>query len=104
KGENWDAQRAPLVWEERGEAGRELFAHFQTLIRLRRQHPALWSPVVTRLAVDDEAGLYACTRSGGGEELVVVTTRTPGPVRTVLAGVSGRYRDLITGTQLQAGG
>ncbi|WP_304172613.1 glycoside hydrolase family 13 protein [Limnochorda pilosa] len=104
KGENWDAQRAPLVWEEWGEAGRELFAHFQTLIRLRRQHPALWSPVVTRLAVDDEAGLYACTRSGGGEELVVVTTRTPGPVRTVLAGVSGRYRDLITGTQLQAGG
>lgn len=104
KGENWDAQRAPMPWEEElGEAGQALLPHFRTLIRLRRNHPALWSPVITRLALDDDQGLYACARADQGEEMVVVTTRKAAPVQAVLAGIQGSYRDLLRGGVLQAG-
>jgi len=103
KGENWDAQRAPFPWhEEPGELGEALLKHFRTLIRLRRSHPALWSPVVTRLALEDEQGLYACARAGQGEEIVVVTTRKVGLVHAVLPGIRGRYRDLLRGEILEA--
>ncbi|BAS26003.1 glycoside hydrolase family 13 protein [Limnochorda pilosa] len=105
KGEDWDAQRAPMPWDEGAvRAGAEIFDHLRKLVRLRRQHPALVGPVVTRLALDDAQGLYACARGGGGEEVVAVTTREARRVHVVLAGLTGRFRDLVRDESLHAGG
>lgn len=104
KGENWDAQRAPVPWEREGSSlVQELSGHFRALIRLRRAHPALWGTVVTRLALDETRGVYACSRTGAGEQIVAVTTREVGKVPVLLAGLTGTFRDLLRGGELHAG-
>ena len=101
--DGWDAQRGTVDWTHI--LVPSLFERYESLIRIRRDHPALTSAGVTSLLTDDAKGVWVYERSSGGEQLLVATTNSDGPVEVTLPGVkSGAvYRDLGTGAPLTAG-
>jgi glycosidase len=83
------AQPDPVAFDH------ELFAHYQTLIRIRRGTPALLDGDFTTLLVDEAPQIYAFRRQGGGQTAVVVLNRGDTQAVVRLQGVEGVWADLL---------
>ncbi|MCL4516296.1 MAG: alpha-amylase family glycosyl hydrolase [Firmicutes bacterium] len=102
KGDNWDAQRAPIQWDKPADEG--LFKHYQKLIAIRKNEPGLWGADFTTLLTDDERGVYAFQRGSGAETIVVVVNNgneaaEPALLLEGVAGTDGLapWKDLLGG-------
>ncbi len=70
--ESYASVRPDLKDEDENRFDRELFAHYQKLIKIRREHPAVRrGTFVTRLT-DDEGEVYAFARRFEKDEIVVI--------------------------------
>ncbi|HHV55372.1 MAG TPA: glycoside hydrolase family 13 protein [Firmicutes bacterium] len=102
KRDNWDAQRAPVNWQERNE---ELFQWYKRLIQIRRTHPALRGSRLTFVLADDHTGVLAFRRpdprdlENPASGLFTATTARDEPTRSFLPlpEVPGGYLDLLSG-------
>lgn len=107
KRDNWDAQRAPVNWQQKDE---DLFRWYQQLIRLRRTHPALRGARLQLLVADDNSGIFAYRRpdplapqdTKGG--VVVATTARDERTTTYLPlpEVPGGWVDLLSGRRFRS--
>lgn len=102
KRDNWDAQRAPVDWQQKDE---DLARWYQRLIRLRRTHPALRGARLQLLLADDNTGVFAYQRPDPADPknplggLVVATTARDEHTISFLPlpEVRGGYVDLLSG-------
>src|SRR5690606_21083861 len=65
-----EESRAPMRWGD--EQDQELHSYYQWLIRLRREHPALWRGRRDTVHLDAGAGTLAYTRIDERERLLVI--------------------------------
>jgi 1,4-alpha-glucan branching enzyme len=112
-GQEWGEQTEkqsghnPLHWEALdGDAGLGLKSHYQTLIRIRRDHPALRS---ANYAIDhcsaETKTLVFHRWNDAGDEVVVGLNFAPAEQQIpVLLPSAGRWRDLLSGDELDAEG
>ncbi len=86
------ARPDPVVFDH------DLFRHYQALIRLRRQTPALQLGDYRPLLMDEARHLYAFERSLAGQRIVVILNNQPEaqPVTLTLAG-SPAWVDVLDG-------
>jgi len=116
-GANDPCCRKPMVWEDltcADEAcnpdgtrrsppdsvafNRDLFAHYQKVIRLRREHEALQLGDYAHLPVDGGKRIFAFKRTWKGESLVVLlNTSDREEIAALRLSPGGSYRDLLNG-------
>lgn len=101
--DHWDAQRATVDWG-RAEVP-ALLSRYEALIRIRHDHPALWSAGVTSLLIDDAKGVWVYERRAKGEVILVATTNAAGPAEVTLPSMGDglHFRDLLSGQTVAAG-
>lgn len=75
----------------------DLYLHYKKLIGIRNSHQAIKTGDYKTLLADDRTGLFAFSRSGGGEYIVVVinNSRTEQPF-AVKVEKQGQYVDLLS--------
>jgi cyclomaltodextrinase / maltogenic alpha-amylase / neopullulanase len=84
-----DATPQPVAFDT------SLFNMYRTLIRLRREHPALVTGAMSTLVLDDVAGLYAFSRTAGADRIIIVVNGGSEPMPCALA-----HLDLPDGIRL----
>jgi cyclomaltodextrinase len=62
----------------------DLFAHYKTMIALRKTHPALLHGTYTTVMTDDVRDLFAFLRSDGNEHILIVINNSPAAQTVVL--------------------
>lgn len=82
-----------------------VFNQYCHLIRVRRQQPALHPNAELEVFHPDQPFLLAFKRSGGGQELYVLSNVRPDPLEVALAdlGIAENLTDILGGQQLENG-
>lgn len=95
-------EKLPVFWAI-GERRPEFHKTYETLIRLRAQHPALRRGELKWLANDEEASVVSFVRSDAAEEIVAVVnlSNRPCKVRVSLDSSKG-FVDLVSGAKASA--
>lgn len=113
--------RKPMVWEDmdydpevfnadstlrktpdKVEFNKDLFGHYQTLIKIRKDHKALSLGDFKTLLVDDKQSVYAFSRTYEGKTVVVVLNNSEKNA-TVNLKLKGAWKDAITNKAFTAG-
>ncbi|MBE3574308.1 MAG: alpha amylase N-terminal ig-like domain-containing protein [Firmicutes bacterium] len=100
KGDNWDAQRAPIQWDQKDEG---VFAYYQRLIALRKATPALWGADFTTLWLDDQGQTYAYQRGLGKDGVIVALNNGAETARiavTPVGALAQALRAAVASTQV----
>lgn len=85
------------------EIRRDLLAHYQKMIALRRAHPALLRGDYRTLLADDTRDLFVFERTLGDERVLVIFNNADQPTTHLVSNLEdGAYRDEISGTVHQA--
>lgn len=63
--------RRGMLWDP-DRQDRELFGYYQTLIRIRHDHPALTEGTVVEQYADDDTGLIYIERTLNGQHVILV--------------------------------
>jgi alpha-amylase len=114
-GGDWPDNRSDMPWGDRnilpgsGQPRDEtLRADYAKLIKLRREHPALWRGLHTGLNTEGDALVYAMDDAESQDSVIVAINRGPNaiPVRVPLPGQwSGKKpRDVWSGTAVESKG
>lgn len=85
--------RRGMLWDENRQ-NQDLFRHYQTLIRIRHQYPALTEGTLTEQSAEDEVGLITMERRLDGQVITLVFHVKKGTVN--LPALAGR-KNLLTG-------
>lgn len=97
-------EKLPVFWAI-GERRPEFHKTYETLIRLRKQHPALRKGELKWLANDDEASVVSFSRSDATEEIVALVNLSNRPCKVhVTLGSNQGFVDLVNGTKADKDG
>lgn len=113
--------RKPMVWEDmvydpevfnadstlrknpdKVEFNKDLFGHYQTLIKIRKDNPALSLGDFKTVLIDDKQSVYAFSRTYEGKTVVVVLNNSE-KNSTVNLKLKGAWKDALTNKAFTAG-